>query len=139
MNTMHFLTQVSRDMDRVIVMDPPGMPSDSEGIGNEDLKEIYKNQTELYKNLVSVANATKVSLEIAQNNIYSPIQNLGAGTEGAEDQIELTELNIKQAENTLINSARNLFIVYHQMNINLRQRKLPKDDGGTVRFNESTL
>lgn len=121
LNTMHFLTQVSRDMDRVIVMDPPGMPSDSEGIGNEDLKEIYKNQTELYKNLVSVANATKVSLEIAQNNIYSQIQNLGAGTEGAEDQIELTELNIKQAENTLINSARNLFIVYHQMNINLRQ------------------
>ncbi|NMA65716.1 MAG: hypothetical protein GX957_05670 [Clostridiaceae bacterium] len=121
LNMIRFITGVSKDVDAVFTSNPPVMPGNGGSDESEALSKIHDNQMELYNNLLSVAAATKLSLQIAQENLNAQIQNLNTSTDGMKEQIELTEMNIKQVENTLINSAKNLFLIYHQLNINLGQ------------------
>jgi outer membrane protein TolC len=71
--------------------------------------------------LYTIANATYLSLSVTQKNIYSQIESMEDSTDGMEDQVDLAELNYEQAEDTLVNTAQNLYILYHQLSDNLGQ------------------
>lgn len=81
--------------------------------------------------VAAIAQATKLSLAFTQNTLYSQIESMDDSTDGMEDQLDLSKISYEQAENTLINTAQNLFVLYHQLTNNLDQLKITSEQLST--------
>lgn len=97
----------------------------------EPLDEIIKESAEspaiVDPNIATVAKAAKLSLTVAQNNLHSQIKSLDDMTEGSSDQLDLAKLNYEQAEITLVNTAQNMFVLYHQLTNQLKQIEISRE------------
>lgn len=77
--------------------------------------------------VVKIANATKNILNGTLNSLKSQIDSLEDSTDGISDQLKAAKLNLEQAEDTLVNSAQNMFVLYHQLTNNIDQLDITRD------------
>lgn len=105
---VYSINAVMNDMDEIIKKSIPD-PANPEAPPSVD------------QNVAAIAQATRFSLSFTQNNLLSQIESMGDSTEGMEDQVELSKLSLEQAENTLVSTVQNLFVLYHQLTNNLEQ------------------
>lgn len=75
---------------------------------------------------VAIAQTVRFSLSITQETLYSQIELLEDSTDDLSDQLDLSEWGYEQAKKTLISTAKNLFILNHQLTYNLKQLEITR-------------
>ncbi|TJX13412.1 TolC family protein [Tissierella creatinini] len=95
----------------------------------DDIRDLQRNIYDISDNLGQIQGpetdpaigalikATMVSLDISGNTLDMRMPN----SADPEDQIRLAELNFELAEKKLINGAKELYVLYHQLNNNISQ------------------
>lgn len=71
--------------------------------------------------LMSLANAVKFALSLTEKNVRSQITDVDDRTDAVEGQIDAAELNLKQTEQAMLNTAKSLFVLYHQILNNIEK------------------
>lgn len=66
--------------------------------------------------IVALAQATLMNLQLSGGSMD---MGGGADTDGMRDQIRTAELGYEHAEKSIVNSAQNIFVVYHQLSENI--------------------
>ena len=68
-----------------------------------------------------IANAAAVSLEMTVRNFTAQIDSLDESFGALEDQLDFSKSSFEQAQVSLANTAQNMFVLYHQLDNNLKK------------------
>ncbi len=85
----------------------------------ESLKEIIQGASS--PEIKVIANAAAVSLEMTVRNFTAQIDSLDESFGALEDQLDFSKSSFEQAQVSLANTAQNMFVLYHQMDNNLKK------------------